>query len=107
VSVGQIAAVCSGPWRGRGELVAQALWLLNAQGLTLRDRGATHGWKLTAVGAALCRVSRTLPDSSRATTRGRLAAHDRALASRPATRREPRASVSSRRGSRKPALGWI
>jgi predicted transcriptional regulator len=52
VSAGEIAAVCSGPWHRRSDLVAQALWLLHAQGLVLSSAGAAGGWKITATGRA-------------------------------------------------------
>jgi hypothetical protein len=52
VSAGQIAALCSGPWHRRGDLVTQALWLLYAQGLVLPSAGAAGGWKITASGRA-------------------------------------------------------
>ena len=48
VSVSQIAAVCAGPWRDRGDLVTEALWLLQAQGLVLAPSGETRAWKMTA-----------------------------------------------------------
>jgi hypothetical protein len=43
VSAGQIAALCSGPWHRRGDLVTHALWLLHAQGLVLPSAGAAGG----------------------------------------------------------------
>jgi hypothetical protein len=52
VSAGQIAALCSGPWHRRSELVTQALWLLHAQGHVLASAGAAGGWKITASGRA-------------------------------------------------------
>src|SRR4051812_50115164 len=52
VSAGQIAALCSGPWHRRSDLVTQALWLLQAQGLVLPSAGAAGGWKITASGRA-------------------------------------------------------
>jgi hypothetical protein len=52
VSAGQIAALCSGPWHRRGDLVTQALWLLQAHGLVLTSAGVAGGWKITATGRA-------------------------------------------------------
>ena len=52
VSAGPIAALCSGPWQRRRDLVTQALWLLHAQGLALPSAGAAGGWKITASGRA-------------------------------------------------------
>jgi predicted transcriptional regulator len=52
VSADQIAAVCSGPWHRRSDLVTQALWLLHAQGLVLPGAGAAGGWTITATGRA-------------------------------------------------------
>jgi hypothetical protein len=52
VSAGQIAAMCSGPWHCRSDLVTQALWLLHAQGLALAGPGSPRGWKITATGRA-------------------------------------------------------
>jgi predicted transcriptional regulator len=50
VSAGRVAAVCAEPWHGRPDLVTQALWLLQAQGLVLVAAGSTGGWKITAAG---------------------------------------------------------
>jgi hypothetical protein len=52
VSVARIATACSAPWRHRGDLVVQALWLLHAQGLVTPSAGAARTWKLTAAGRA-------------------------------------------------------
>jgi hypothetical protein len=52
VSAGQIAALCSGPWHRRSDLVTQALWLLHTHGLVLPSAGAAGGWKITATGRA-------------------------------------------------------
>jgi hypothetical protein len=52
VSAARIAAVCSGPWHRRSDLVTQALWLLRARGLVLPSAGAAGGWKITATGRA-------------------------------------------------------
>ena len=50
VSARQIAAVCPAPWHERPDLVTQALWLLQAQGLVLVAAGSTRAWKITAAG---------------------------------------------------------
>jgi hypothetical protein len=52
VSAGQIAALCGGPWHRRSDLVTQALWLLQAQGLVRPSAGVAGGWKITASGRA-------------------------------------------------------
>jgi hypothetical protein len=53
VSAGQIAAVCPAPWQDRPDLVTQALWLLQAQGLVLVAVGSARAWKITAAGRLL------------------------------------------------------
>ena len=50
VSAGQIAAVCPAPWQDRPDLVTEALWLLQANGLVLVAAGSTRAWKITAAG---------------------------------------------------------
>jgi hypothetical protein len=50
VSAGQIAAACPAPWKGRPDLVTQALWLLHAHGFVLVAAGSTRAWKITAAG---------------------------------------------------------
>jgi hypothetical protein len=52
VSVGQVAALCGGPWHRRSDLVTQALWLLHAQGLVLPSAGVAGGLRITASGRA-------------------------------------------------------
>jgi len=53
VSATRVAEVCVGPWRGRRDLVSQALWLLHAHGLAASMAGATRGWQITPAGRAL------------------------------------------------------
>ena len=50
VSAGQIAALCPAPWRGRPDLVTQALVLLERHGLVFVAAGSTRAWKMTAAG---------------------------------------------------------
>ena len=70
VSAGQIAAVCPAPWHARSDLVTQALWLLQAQGLVLVAAGSTRAWKITAAGRLMLAPRRGPAEERPVTRRG-------------------------------------
>jgi len=61
VSAAQIAAACPAPWKGRPDLVTQALWLLHAHGFVLVATGSTRAWKITAAGRLMLAPRRGPP----------------------------------------------
>jgi hypothetical protein len=61
VSASQIAAACPAPWRGRPDLVTQALVLHEGHGLVLAAAGSTRVWKTTAAGRLMLAPRRGPP----------------------------------------------
>jgi len=82
ISATRVAAVCDEPWRDRRDLVTQALWLLDAQGLARPTASIARGWQITTAGRALL-APRRGPARARAPLTARRPTADHSATSRP------------------------